>query len=264
MKYMGELKKELIKKTGEVFKENIENLTVPLSSSVGNNVGKMIEGVFGWLGAWGEVQKIKQEKYIEEFKFQFLEEYKKIPTDRIVEPKMSIIGPTLETAKFYYDEKYYQEMFSKILAKSCDLQFTEEIHPAFIETIKQLKPLDAKIIEAFKSNNTYPIAELRAKNSDGTITPFPLILCYFKDLDDKFSIDERLKINTSIENLCRLGIIIKNREVIELKYDYENFKEDRLYKMFDESIEKEAKIEIIKYRMELTSYGQAFFNVCIK
>ena len=46
--------------------------------------------------------------------------------------------------------------------------------------------------------------------------------------------------------------------------DYENFKEDRLYKMFDESIEKEAKIEIIKYRMELTSYGQAFFNVCIK
>lgn len=261
---MEELKNEIIKQTGEVYKENLENLTVPTSKSLGNNLGEMIEGIFGWFGVWGKIQKIKQEEYIKRFKQNVEEELRKIDENKLMEPKMNIIGPTLETAKFYYDEEYYQEMFARILAKACNREYENDIHPAFVETIKQLTPLDAKVITSFKENSTYPIAEIKAINSDDSVTPCKLILSDFKNIDNEFTEDEKIKIATTIENLCRLGILLKNKSVIELKYDYEKFRNDFIYKSFAASKDKESKIEIIKYRIELTSYGQAFFNICIK
>ena len=72
---MKELKKELIRQVGEVFRKNAENLTLPTSKSIGDNMGEMIEGIFGWLGVWGKIQKEKQNKYIEKFKEKFQNEY---------------------------------------------------------------------------------------------------------------------------------------------------------------------------------------------
>lgn len=260
---MKDINDELIEKTVEVYGENLENLTIPTSKSIGNNIGLMVDGIFGWIGVWGQKQKIKQEKYIKDFKKNLNKKLENIPEDKIIEPKVNIIGPTLETAKYYFEEEYYKEMFTNLICASCNSEKSSNIHPSFIETIKQLSPLDAKLLNMFQYNTTYPVAEIQARNKDKTITPFPHILCDFKNKNQEFNEKETIHLSTSIENLVRLGIIMKNRAVIELKYDYNLFKSHFLYKIFEKGRKQDSKIEIIKYRIELTNYGTNFFNICI-
>lgn len=261
---MKDLNDEIIERTGEIYKENMENLTIPTSRSIGNNIGLMFDGVFGWLGVWGQKQKIIQKKYIEDFKKQIQEGINEIPEDEIIEPKANIVWPALETARYYFEEDYYKDMFAKLIIDSCNKQKAQEIHPAFIETIKQLSPLDAKLLNMFKYHSTYPAAELNAMNEDDTVTPCNYILIDFKDKENEFETDEKLRLTNSIDNLERLGIILKNQYILELKYDYNKFKDNFIYKGFETIIEENSNIRIKKYRIELTSYGRSFFNICIK
>lgn len=261
---MKDLNEEIIKKTAEVYKENLENLTLPTSRSIGNNLGLMVDGVFGWFGVWGEIQIDKQKKYKEDFKMRIKEGISEIPEDKIIEPKANIILPALESAKYYFEEEYYKDMFAKLIIDSCNKQKVNEIHPSFIETIKQLAPLDAKILNMFKYNKTYPTAEIKAMHNDNTETPCTKLLCDFKDKDNEFSYEEKLRITMSIDNLVRLGILHKSAEIIELNYNYDNFKDNFIYKSFEKMVEEESKIKIKKYRIQLTSYGESFFDICIK
>lgn len=260
---MKNLQDEIVEKTAEVMKDDLKEMTMPTAKSIGQNMGLLIDGIFGWVGTWGEIQKIKQNQYIKEFKKDLKTRLDDIESDKIIEPKVNIIGPALETAKYYYEESYYKEMFTKLIASNCNKDKFNDVHPAFIEIIKQLSPLDAKVLSMFKYNSTYPIAELKAINNDNTITPFRHILCDFKNKREEFDINEDFKLSATIDNLIRLGIIIKNKSIIELKYDYNNFKKNILYKAFDESKENDSRIEIIKYRIELTEMGRKFFNICI-
>lgn len=260
---MKDLQDEIIEKSAEVVKDNLEEMTIPTSKSIGKNMGLLIDGIFGWIGTWGEIQKIKQEQYKKEFKEDLKARLDDIDSDKIVEPKANIIGPALETAKYYYEESYYKEMFTKLIASSCNKDKFNSVHPAFIEIIKQLSPLDAKVLSMFRYNSTYPVAELKAVNSDNTITPSRHILCDFKNKREEFDINEEFNLPTTIDNLIRLGITIKNKSIIELKYDYNNFKKHVFYKAFDEAKDNNSRIEIIKYRIELTEMGREFFNICV-
>lgn len=262
---MKDLNDEIIEKTGELYKENMENITLPISKSIGKNIGKAIDGAFGWIGVWGEKQKVKQKIYIEEFKEEINKGLKDIPNDNIVEPKANIIWPVLETASYYYEEEYYKDMFANLIINSCKKDKAAIIHPGYIATIKQLAPLDAKLLKMFAYNSTYPAVEIRAKNNkDGTITPYLDFLFDFKDKDNEFSQDDRLYLTKSIENLERLGLIIKNKDIIELGYNYDEFKENYLYKAYEENKEGNDNLEMIKYRIELTNYGRDFLDICIK
>ena len=263
---MNEFEKQLIenmaKKTAEFAKERADEITKPTSKSIGDNLGLMVDGVFGWLGTWGQIQKEKQLKYIEDYKQKLYSKIEEIPSQDLIEPCINIVGPALESSKYYFAEDYYQEMFANLIAASCNNKQKSKVHPSYIEIIKQLSPLDAKVLNLFKYHSTYPIAELKAINKDKTISPFPLILCDFKEQNKYFSEEEFININSTIENLERLKLILKNREVIELSYDYSKFKSNFLYKVFESSKGQNAIINIIKYRIELTAYGERFFDIC--
>ena len=57
---MDEFEKQMAEKAAEFTKEIAEDISRPSSKSIGENLGLMVDGVFGWLGAWGKVQKMKQ------------------------------------------------------------------------------------------------------------------------------------------------------------------------------------------------------------
>ena len=132
-----------------------------------------------------------------------------------------------------------------------------------METIKQLSPLDAKIVTLFKKSQTYAAARLVAENRDNTITPSTAILCDFKENNYIFSNEEKFFISRAIENLIRLGLITMNSSILELGYNYNNFEKYTQYKDFEKVIEEGAEIRIKKYRLEPTSYGRSFFEICI-
>jgi hypothetical protein len=260
---MADLNEEIIKATGAAIGKNLENMTVPTSKSIGDNIGLLVDGVFGWLGTWGEKLKIMQQMSIQKFKKKIEEGITNIPTDRLIEPKVNIIGPAVESAKYYFEEEYYKDMFSKLIIASCDKDKINAIHPSYIEIIKQLSPLDAKIISMFKCSLTFAAAKLIANNDDNTITPSNSILCDFKENNDLFDTEEKFAMNRSIDNLERLGLVVVNTSILELKYDYDKFINYPQYLYFRQVIEKNSTIEIKKCRLELTNYGRSFFEICM-
>lgn len=260
---MNELEKEFAKNAIELTREVADDLIRPTSKSIGENLGTMVDGVMGWLAYWGQKQKIKQEIFLEEFKKKISEKVMDIPHENLVEPPISVIGPIIDASKYYYEEIHYQEMFSDLLAAACDKKLTRSIHPSFVEILKQLAPLDAKLLSLFKYYYTYPICDIQAENEDNTITPFNQILFDFKDKQDLFSHEDMIYLTSSLDNLMRLGIVLKNKEIIELGYNYDSFKNNFMYKEYDSSKNNNSKLEIKPARIELTDFGRQFVRCCL-
>lgn len=261
---MDEFEKELVKNVAELSKEVVGDILHPISKSIGENLGLMVDGVMGWLGCWGQKQKIKQEKYIEEFKKEICLKISEIPQEHLIEPSVSIAGPIIETSKYYYEETHYREMFSNLLASACDKRHIYAIHPSFTEILKQLAPLDAKLLSMFKYHNTYPLADLQEEHKDGTITPYNQSIIDFKDKYNEFTLEEYINLTSSLVNLTRLGLLLKNRDVIELGYNYNSFKDNFIYQETNKiKQDSQNNLRILSARIELTELGRRFISCCL-
>lgn len=260
---MDGLNKELAVKTAEFTKEVAEDLIRPTTKIIGQNIGMLVDGIFGWLGCWGEKQKIKQEQNILEFKNNLNKKISNITDENLIEPKISIIGPAIEACKYYFEEDYYREMFSNLVASSCSSKTIDKIHPAFIEIIKQLSPLDAKLLNMFKYYSTYPVADINGIHIENKISPYVGTLFFFKDINEKFNVMENLRLTTSLDNLVRLGIVMKNRAILEMNFNYEEFKNHFMYKNYDKAKDDDCVLKIIPGRIELTEFGRAFISCCL-
>jgi len=260
---MDEFEKEIAKNVAELSKEVAGDIIRPVSKSIGDNLGMMIDGVMGWLGYWGQKQKILQEKYVNDFKEKVYIKIGNIPQDNLIEPAISIVGPIIEPSKYYYEGEYFREMFSELLAAACDKKHIYTIHRSFVEILKQLSPLDAKLLGSFRYNNSYPICDIEAidKNTK-LITPFYQSIFDFLSMENEFSPEERIFLTASLDNLKRLGILIKNTHILQKEYDYNNFKNSFMYKEYERIKDPDGVLKILPARMELTDFGRGFVSCC--
>jgi len=259
---MKGFEREFAKNTAELSKEVVGDLVRPTSKSIGENLGLLVDGVMGWIGFWGQKQKIKREQYLAEYKIKISNKIGAIPQENLMEPPISIAGPIVEASKYYYEETHYQEMFSQLLASACDKRCSREIHPAFVEILKQLSPLDAKLLNMFKYHDTYPLCDIQGIDSNEKITPFNQSLFDFKDKKNEFSYDDYIYLTASLDNLTRLGIVIKNIAILELNYDYNGFKENFMYKNYLTIINNQKNTaRMLKARIELTDLGRKLCKV---
>lgn len=94
--------------------------------------------------------KAKQEANVEKLKRDMLNEVDQIPIENIQEPKLKILGPVLDASRYYIEEEELRMMFAKIIASSLNNRKNNIIHSSFVEIIKQLDVLDAKLLSYFK------------------------------------------------------------------------------------------------------------------
>lgn len=83
---------------------------------------------------------------LEAFEDDLKEKIKDIPEENLQVPPTRVSGPTFEALRYAYDEEELREMFENLLASSMDNRKDIEVHPAFVEAIKQMSSLDAKIL----------------------------------------------------------------------------------------------------------------------
>lgn len=256
------------KKTAELGKEVVEDVIRPSSKSIGDNLGLLIDGVFGWLGLWGQKQKLKQKKNLEEFKQTMLNNIEQIPQDNLKEPTMYIVGPAIEASKFYFEESYFKEMFAKLIAGSCDSRLSEKISPYFVEAIKQMSQRDAKILVSFKKNKQQPIVNYRfkLKNKEGEIDYYTNV--YFLDGSEPFPDSNA----AYLFNLERLGFITIDfsRHFLD-KNAYSQFSNHSLFLSAKKEIEDSINNPDFLYKditiqegiIHLTKLGANFIDICL-
>lgn len=255
--------------------------------------GHVYDYIVGGFDYYLKKANLRRELDFQQFRDELLDEMSKIPDDNVKEPSMSIIGPALESSKYYIEDDEIRKMFSKLLARSMDDRYTDKLNHSFVEILKQVGPTDAAILKYIASEEFVPTAKITTL-SNGihgvTLTDFFLLL------EDKTT--ESIQI--SLNNLKRLGLIeIPEYGPLTPSKIYQPFYSSEVYKELSrenyikdlhdeyqraihvlgmnpekiafqngvdpkelETVFKYTGIDIIESRSSLTSYGKALWDVC--
>ncbi|OME86537.1 MULTISPECIES: DUF4393 domain-containing protein [Paenibacillus] len=167
------------------------------------------------------------EPRIHHFRKNLEEKLSKIPSENLVEPPLNIVGPALESAKYYIDDENISEMFAKLISSSMDSRNQNKAHPAFVEIIKQLSPFDASNLKFLVENqNEFGIINIDlytrhpVSNASGSTT-IGLNILPFPGLDFTSQRDYL----SSQDNLERL-------KIIEITFD-RHYLEENKYAIFE-------------------------------
>ncbi|WP_251616647.1 DUF4393 domain-containing protein [Senimuribacter intestinalis] len=200
---------------------------------------------------------------LEAFEDDLKEKIKDIPEENLQVPPTRVAGPTLEALRYAYDEEELREMFENLLASSMDNRTDIEVHPAFVEAIKQMSTLDAKVLSKILDlrqmkcvDIKFAITNSTKVYSKGMPNYFVAELC---DLSDPFLI------SSSLDNLDRLALIKITEGGIQ-GADYESIKEhpyvksrETLFKSFGEKFD----IKVGRHAVIITNHGEQFARTCL-
>lgn len=204
----------------------------PLASSIGITLSNMWDITFMGVNTWYQKKVLERDNNLQLFKEQLQNEVSIIKEENLQDPRMSIVGPAIESSKYYFEESHFREMFSKLLASACDSSKNVYIHPSFTEIIKQLDYKDATVLKLFKENSNQPICKyIFHMKFDETIT---MNNVFFINND----YEERERYCSSVTNLERLGLVtISFSTYIADKHSYDFFSNDPIFKDLDNTSE---------------------------
>ncbi|MBE6395219.1 MAG: DUF4393 domain-containing protein [Lentisphaerae bacterium] len=253
----------------------IPDVIEPLSHAVQENIpetAKETDGALSTLvGFFNNVvlHPIKKAnltyKYkLENFEKDLKEKTKHIPPENLQEPPVMISGPTLEALRYAYDEKELREMYENLLASAMDNRISTQVHPAFVDAIKQMTPVEAKIIDAIvQNNNQVRCACITFKLKDTHLFYVKAMPDYF--VNELYTLGDPFIISASLKNLERLGFITISLLGFEGQ-SYEDFKTHPYVlerKSMFNKFNQEFEISVNKQAIQLNNYGSLFAEICL-
>lgn len=159
------------------------------------------------------------------------------------------------------DSKELRNLYSNLLAKAMNIDTKDTVHPAYLETIKQLSPEDAVYFKHIYQLETRPMVDVKL----GFPNSASVTIAANSNL---FSNGYVKNFALSLDNLCRLGLV---KIPIDIWYA-----EDSIYDQLLAAVKSEytfdkykhlspdaTKIDFDKKRIDITDYGVNFYSTCI-
>ena len=258
-----EIVKEVL--NSEVVKEVYKDGVKPTVEAVGNIVAlpfQAIDAALSPIKIWVEEKKFNYQKTLE----LLSEKMKNVPKENIVPPENYVAVPALQQIAYCFDSEELRNMYANLLASSMQKDKKWEVHPGFVEIIKQLSPDEAKIIKKMWSIGREAVITLRAENGKQEGVN---IISNVSLIGYKANCEEPLNVAMYIDNLSRLGILNNNSGLDYLTNDklYEEiYKLDYIEKAKDTIVNRNDGLNIpnfIKGYIELTDFGKSFCKVCV-
>lgn len=186
-----------------------------------------------------------------------------IPQENIISPAPEVAVPAIAALRYLGHKEELRDMFSNLLATSMNSESAKMAHPSFVEIIKQLSSDEAKILKFITNNNFMPIIDLN-RLVDGT--NFSIVVKNFTVIQYNIGCEFPELGASYIENINRLGLIhIDNTTPLTDKTYYNDLENhiqilSRIKQIADEGMQ----YQINKFLYHRTSFGQKFYNACIK
>lgn len=221
---------------------------------------------FGWLDHYADKVRIKRAANLKEYQTLVNKEISKILPEHLMEPRVSILGPAIQSSEFYFEEEHYREMFAKLIASSMDSSKQNSAHTSFVDIIKQLSPVDATLFSAISLNRdidigSIPISKIMITGGKNISLGRKLkdLLVIPHNLENTTSCD----ISASLNNLNRLGLI----DISYTKF----FTDNGAYSYLDKnslvieyrSDSSNPEFQLEHGILELTTFGYSFASVCL-
>ncbi len=187
-------------------------------------------------------------------------EISKIPKNKLIEPNLPLLYSALQSYVLQSGQDEIKNLFVKLISASFNSDKMEYLHPCFVEIIKQLSPIEARILlSIYDSNKIDGISALK-DNREYLLVSTP----YLKTTEDINMID------LAISNLIRLHLIhVSSHDsatffgakdgVVSLNTSEPLSPESDYYNMFNAD-----GYQAYKVNAYITNLGLAFFKTCIE
>lgn len=258
---MEENEKELIKQVAEQIpvKQMYEDLAKPTIKSTGNIleiIPKTINAALSPLKIW----IMKKEYNIEKTKILLENELKYIKPEKITTPEAYIAVPAIQSLSYCMDNEELRKMYAKLLASAMNTDTKDNLHPSYIEIIKQMAPIDAQIIEYISTIHTEPIIQINQEVKTGGHIIF---LDNYSNIGSELKPESNNLYETNLQNLERLNLI-------EISYDQYLAETGAYTKLLNQAkivnilSDKSHNREVKKGIIKITAYGKEFSRICVK
>lgn len=201
------------------------------------------------------------EYFANKFEDDIAEKLQDVPPELLTEPKASIAGPALQGLAFSHDEKDLKEMYLNLLALSMNGETAHQIHPAFVEIIRQLSSEEIVILGLIlKSDSARPMVELRLKFKDkGSFKIIHRNCLNIINTETRVA-NESSMLSSQVDNWVRLGLVTTGFDKQVSGDDAYSWVADRPeYKRC--KAEQENSNEIVLFEkgyLERSSFGEQF------
>lgn len=255
--------KEAIKTGDKHLGPTYDNLTAPVSKSIGNGIADIVDLVFSPFRYLNEKSNMFFEHKLKVYKKELEEKENSIPEDKKIEPDFHAVSLALDNSKFCITNDELRKMFVNLIGNTMNTDKKDIAHPAFSEIIKQMTTEDALILETFKNRKEQPIVEVRSK--EGFCCYKTLIDKYFIPLIEDYDSDYFASsiISSNLERLGLLGVKYGS----ELSGDlYSAYIKDlkKTEKELSSKMKKKIKLTIEKGIVYRTQVGEAFIKACME
>ncbi len=189
----------------------------------------------------------------------------KIPEERLCDPEPYVAIPAIQQISYCYDSKELRNLYANLLASSMDKNKKKEVHPGYVDIIKQLTPDEAKLLKRLPRDpkGLIPIISLGINKgpTNGKIrilrhyTILGIGLCEYPE-----------SICSYLDNLNRLELIhiSEDQHIVDNKCYEPLENSQRIMELKSQYVLKDGQSFVTdKELFYVTSFGLDFIRCCV-
>lgn len=190
-----------------------------------------------------------------------------VGAENIVPPEAHIAVPALQYISYCMDNEELRDMYANLLASSMNKVVKNDVHPSYVEIIKQLCPDEAKILRYLAQKVAIPLLGLRytEPSKRGGFE----IVKHFSNVGYLVNAEFPDNIQQYLDNLSRLGLMtIDTAHTLMLPKCYDPLRECDVFRKLltiPQDIKDKGctRLEQHEHIGMITQFGRAFCKICI-
>lgn len=203
-----EIGREAIKQSEGVLTEAYKDLGRPILKPIGEILGFLPRTLKLTLSGW-EKWLINGEESLQLTAEAIQEKVKKIPEEKLVEPEPYVAIPAIQQISYCQNSDELRELYANLLVASMNADTKWNVHPSYVDIIKQLSPDEAKYLRHLPNliYSLHPLIDVNFFIGDGDESngTNPIISNFTNYNIDK--LEHPQQICSYIDNLARLNLI---------------------------------------------------------
>ena len=205
---MDEITKEIIKQADGVALEAYKDIVQTSAKPIGSILSFLPRTVRLLLGKW-EKWIVNGEEGLMLTSAAIEDKVKKLSPDKIVEPEPYVVIPAIQQLCYCQNNEVLRNLYANLLVSSMNADKKWDVHPAFVDIIKQLSPDEAKIINYVENakNRFMPLIDVKGLDKDRSPkdSGHELIITNFTTVGFCV-IEKKENICKYVDNLLRLNL----------------------------------------------------------
>ena len=257
---MDELSKTLVEQSSEALGEAYKDLAKPSLEPIGQIISypfRALRIAFGPIEKWLTHQEASLKMAAE----AVAEKTKDIPEEKIVPLEPYIAVPAVMQLSYCENREEIRDLYANLLASSMNVDKKWQVHPAFVDIIKQLNPDEAKYLKSLTplTSIIYPIIDVDF-SINGANGGHPIITNF---TDYHLDVLEHPRnICSYIDNFVRLNIIeIPFGQAVNDPEKYKALESNPMIKSPVGGDQSQIKYSYRHKLFKLTNFGVNLLNV---